>query len=115
MPQGYLPLLMFLAGVTIVAWVLLRRGLMRGRRRTTFDARPIDAQERPTSTWSGAHTDASAILERQQVELAEFRREVMGQIDTKILVLRELMRQSDEQIQRMEQLLVQAEQDIARR
>lgn len=107
MPEGALPLLMFLAGFSIVAWILMRRSLLRGTQRRKFDSRPIDTQPRPTSEWSGAYNDASAKLERQKVELAEFTRDANGQIDSKVLVLRELIRQSDEQIRRMEELLAE--------
>ena len=110
MPEGYLPLLMFMAGVALVAWVLMRRGFARGRGRKKTDSRPLATQPRPTTPWSGAHNDPAAILERQRVELAEFSREVNGQIDTKLLVLRELIAQSDRQIRRMEELLAELEQ-----
>jgi hypothetical protein len=109
MPEGYLPLLMFMAGVALVAWILMRRGFVRGARRKAYDSRPIDAQPRPASEWSGAYSDSAALAERQKVELAEFSREANAQIDTKILVLRELMRQSEQQIERMQKLLTQLE------
>jgi hypothetical protein len=115
MPEGYLPLLMFMAGVALVAWILMRRGFVRGGRRKAFDSRPIDAQPRPATEWSGAYTDSAALVERQKVELAEFSREANGQIDTKILVLRELMRQSEQQIDQMQRLLDELKQVSARR
>ncbi len=115
MPEDPLPILMFIAGAGLVAWVLLRRGFRRSGGRKKYDSRPIDTQPRPTSEWSGAYSDASAKLERQKVELAEFSRDANGQIDTKILVLRELIAQSDRQIRRMEELLAELEQQATRR
>lgn len=113
MPVDPLSILMFLAGAGVVAWVLLRRGFRRSGGRKKYDSRPIDTQPRPTSEWSGAYSDASAQIERQKVELAEFSRDVNGQIDTKILILRELVRQSDERIRRMEDLLAELKQTSA--
>ena len=110
MPFDPLPILMFIAGAGIVAWVLMRRGMRRrGGGRQKFDSRPIDTQPRPTSEWSGAYSDAAAQIERQKVELAEFSRDVTGQIDPKNPILRELVRQSDERIRRMEEMLAELE------
>lgn len=110
MPQDYLPLLMFMAGAALVSWILLRRGLLRGKGKRKFDSRPIDVQERPTTEWSGAYSDGSALIDRQKVELAQLSRDVNGQLDSKILVLRELIQQSERQIREMEELLAQLQQ-----
>lgn len=102
-------ILMFVAGIALLTMILLRRTYRQvGRRSRRYDSRPIDSQPRPESEWSGAKADTSAALERQKVELAEMSRDINGQIDTKILLLRELIMQSEKQIARMEELLEDA-------
>lgn len=90
--------------------ILLRRTYRQlGRTRKKYDSRPIDVQPRPTGKWDGAKADTSAVIERQQVQLAELSRDVNGQLDTKIMALRELIAQSQQQIDRMEELLASGE------
>ena len=103
-------ILMFIAGIALLTMILLRRTYRQlGRGRRKFDSRPIDAQPRPSARWDGAQGDSVAVIERQKVELAELSRDVNGQLDTKIMVLRELIAQSEQQIVRMEQLLQESE------
>lgn len=98
--------LMFAAGCGLLAAILLRRTYKRlGRRRRNTPA--IDAQPRPETAWSGAQGDASARIARQEVELHDRARDVTGQIDSKLILLRELIAQSESQIERLEALLEQ--------
>lgn len=110
-------ILMFIAGIALLTMILLRRTYRQlgGRQRRKFDSRPIDTQPRPTHRWDGAMADTSAVIERQKVELAEISRDVNGQLDTKIMVLRELIAQSQQQINRLEALLGETEQSHAQR
>jgi hypothetical protein len=99
-------ILMFIAGIALLTSILLRRTYRQlGRGRKRYDSRPIDAQPRPSGVWDGAKADSSAVIERQKVQLAELSRDINGQLDTKIMVLRELIAQSQQQIERMEELL----------
>ncbi|WP_442482799.1 hypothetical protein [Aeoliella sp. SH292] len=99
-------ILMFLAGIALLTALLMRRSYRYfGGRKRRFDTRPIDAQPRPKSKWDGAMHDSMAVIEQQQVELAQLSRDVNGQLDTKILILRELIARSEKQIERMEELL----------
>lgn len=103
-------MLMFLVGISLLTAILLRRTYRHlGRGGKRYDSRPIDAQPRPSGKWDGAKADTSAVIERQKVELAELSRDVNGQLDTKIMMLRQLIAQSQDQITRMEQLLSDAE------
>ncbi|MGI9456975.1 MAG: hypothetical protein ACR2NU_10455 [Aeoliella sp.] len=103
-------ILMFIAGIALLTMILLRRTYRQiGRHRKRYDARPIDSQPRPESEWSDAKSDVPAVIERQKVELADLSREVHGQIDSKVMVLRELIVQSQHQIARMEELLEQTD------
>lgn len=100
------PILMFIAGIGLLTAMLLRRTYRQlGRGRRKYDNRPIDTQHRPTNQWDGAKADTAAVIERQKVELAELSRDVNGQLDTKIMVLRELIARSQQQIDQMEALL----------
>lgn len=103
-------IMMFIGGIALLTMILLRRTYRQvGNRRRKQDSRHLDSQPRPTSQWDGAKADTSAVIERQKVELAELSRDVNGQLDSKIMVLRELITQSNEQIARMEVLLSSAE------
>lgn len=110
-------ILMFIAGIALLTMILLRRTYRQlgGRQRRKFDSRPIDAQPRPEHRWDGAKRDTAAVIERQKVELAELSRDVNGQLDTKIMVLRELIAMSQQQIDRMETLLGEAQEAPAHR
>ena len=89
------PILLFIAGIGLLTAILLRRTYRQlGRRGRKYDNRPIDAQPRPNHRWDGAKADTVAVIERQKVELAELSRDVNGQLDTKIMMLRELIAQS---------------------
>lgn len=104
------PLLMFIAGIALLTGILLRRTYRQvGRKRKKFDSRPIDTQPRPQHRWDGAQRDSAAVIERQKVELAEMSRDINGQLDTKILVLKDLIAQSQQQIERMEALMGETE------
>lgn len=103
-------ILMFLAGIALLTGLLMRRSYRHfGGRRQKFDTRPIDAQPRPPKTPNIAMHDSATTLERQKVELAQMSRDVNGQLDTKILILRDLIARSEKQIERMEELLGKGE------
>lgn len=105
-----LPTLMFTAGCALLVMILLRRSYKYfGGRKRKQDNRPIDAQPRPESAWSGSHNDASAMIEKQKVQLHDFQRDVTAQIDSKIILLNELIVKSQRQIDRLEELLAEAE------
>lgn len=98
--------LMFIAGIALLTAILLRRTYRHvGRRRKRYDSWPIDTQPRPASAWDGAKADSAAVIERQRVELAELSRDVGGQLDTKIMILRHLIAENEQQITRLEGLL----------
>lgn len=100
------PILMFLLGISLLTSILLRKSYGQiGRRRKAYDSRPIDAQPRPKTEWDGAKHDSIAVIEREKVQLAQMSRDVNGQLDTKIMILRDLLARSEEQIDRLEELL----------
>ena len=100
---------MFAAGCALLVAILLRRSYRYFGRRRKRDDSPIAHQPRPTSEWSGAYTDSSAMIERQKVELHDTGRELKAQLDNKIVILQELCAKSEQQIQRMEDLLARLE------
>lgn len=99
------PIYVFLAGCALLTWTLMRRARQFRRRRCDGDH--LEHIPRPASKWDGAQKDASAMIERQQVELQELARDVSGQIDSKMILLEELISQSQRQIVRMEELLAE--------
>jgi hypothetical protein len=110
-----MPTAMFLAGCALLTAILLRRSYRYfGRRRgSNKNETAIDHQPRPTDAWSGMQKDVAAHLQRQEVELFDFARDVAGQLDSKMRVLQQLIAESNQQIERMEQLLDDAERQNA--
>jgi hypothetical protein len=99
---------MFLAGVGLFAFILLRRSYRyfgKPRQRTSDAA--LDLQPRPKGPWDGAQHDVMARIDRQEVEMFEIARDLNGQLSSKILVLEQLIADSQRQIVRMEDLLAQ--------
>ena len=91
------PSLMLFAGLALVCGVLLRKSF-----RTSNRARAASS--------STAAVDFPRHFDREQVELSELGREIVGQIDSKLIVLQELIAQSERQIVRMEGLMEDLEQ-----
>lgn len=105
------PWMLLLAGVVVLTVVSLRiwhRHFGRRRRPGATDP-PIAAVPRPENKWSGVYHDAAAEANRREIELHEFAREVIGRVDSKIVVLRQLMAQSDERIAELSRLLRELE------
>ncbi len=103
-------ILLFLAGIALLTATLMRRAYRQtGRRSRKYNEKPIELQPRPSNTWDGTCDDPAARLAREKVELEDHRREAVGQIDAKALVLRELIAQSERQITRLEELIAAAE------
>ena len=104
---------MFLAGVGLLTFILLKRSYRYfGRRRRVRQQGPLDLQQRPTSKWDGVQKDRYAHLEREKVELYDMARELKGELSSRIIVLEQLITESGQQISRMEELL--KEMDAAR-
>lgn len=97
--------ILFATGCGLLTAILLRRSYRYFGRRGRRDNRPIAAQPRPTSEWSGAYHDAAALIERQKVEMHDLGRELKAQLDNKVSVLQMLSAQSQAQIERLEALL----------
>lgn len=97
---------LFAAGSLLLVFFLLRRSYIHfGRRTRGGEGPPIAKQPRPRHAWDGAKQDADARFNQQQVELQELSRDLMGQLDSKMLLLQALITQSDERIARLETLL----------
>lgn len=99
---------MFLAGVGLFAFILLRRSYRYfGKPRQRRSDAALELQPRPKGPWDGMQHDAMARIERQEVEMFEIARDLNGQLSAKILVLEQLIHDSQQQITRMEDLLAQ--------
>lgn len=119
MPLIFLPLLaetpwfapaMFALGCGLLAALLLRRSYRYFGKKSRGGSGPhLEVQPRPKDEWDGVRDDAAARFDRQQVELHALARDLTGQIDTKLALMRQLVAQSDEQIKRLETLLEEAE------
>jgi hypothetical protein len=100
------PSWLFVAGCALLAWVLVRRYFRLTRREKRAQGQPyLEHVHRPTGPWDGAQRDASALIERQKVELYDLSREAAGRIDSKLILLEQLLDQGQRQIDRMEELL----------
>jgi len=104
------PSLLFLLGCALMTAILLRRSYryFGGRLRKRSEA-GLEKVHRPASAWDGMQRDASARIDRQQVELYDVAREVKGEIDGKLILLQTLIAKSQQQIDRMETLLAELE------
>ena len=89
----------------LVFFLLWRSYIRFGRRTRGGEGPPIAKQARPKHAWDGAKQDADARFSQQQVELHELSRDLMGQLDSKMMLLQALIAQSDERIARLEGLL----------
>lgn len=97
---------MFLAGVGLLTFILLKRSYRYfGRRTRVRQEGPLDLQHRPTSKWDGIQKDRYAHVEREKVELYDMARELKGDLSSRVLVLEQLIAESGQQIRRMEELL----------
>ena len=94
------PSLMLFAGLTLVCGVLLRRSFRKSSR-----SRAVSSSTAAVDLPRFVEVNNSAKLQREQVELSELGREIVGQIDSKLIVLQELIAQSERQVVRMEGLL----------
>ena len=101
---------MLAAGCAMLAFFLLRRLRRHSGKQIRGGSGPaIDAQPRPTHEWDGAHKDAAAKFDRQQVEFYDLARDLTGQIDSKLVLLQQLIAESDERIDQLETLLRKSE------
>lgn len=103
---SWLPPALFALGCAMATMILLRRSFRHFGKRTWGGSGPhIVAQPRPKTPWEGSRQDTEARFNRQQVELHELARDLTGQLDSKIVILRELVAQSERQIEQLEALL----------
>ncbi|TWT46934.1 hypothetical protein [Botrimarina hoheduenensis] len=108
-PSPFAPLA-FALGCGILTAILLRRSYRYfGKRTRGGSGPPIASQPRPADAWDGAKRDAAARLGREKVELHELARDLIGQLDSKMILLNELVQQSHQQIERLQTLLDRAE------
>jgi hypothetical protein len=102
--------LMFLAGVGLLIFILMKRSYRyftrRGRKR---NEQPLELQPRPKSPWDGAMRDKMASIDRQEVEMFEMSRDLNGQLSSKVIVLEKLIADSQRQITQMEAMLEKIE------
>lgn len=104
----------FALGCAMLTAILLRWNLKAfGKRKKGGSGPHIVAQKRPQTPWEGAKQDAEARINRQMVELNDLARDLNGQLDSKLVILRELVAQSERQIEQLEALLEKAEQEKA--
>lgn len=102
----------FAAGCGLLTMILLRRSYRHFGKRTRGGSGPaIDTQPRPTDPWAGVKRDAGARFDRQKVEMHELARDLMGQLESKTIVLNELVQQSQRQIDRLTELLDRGEKE----
>lgn len=106
---------MFLVGCALLVSILLKRSYRYfGKAKSSNVVSGIEHLPRPKSTWEGTYRDAGAIVDRQEVEMAEMSRDLSGQLSTKMIVLEQLIADSQKQIDRMEALLKEMETAIER-
>ncbi len=101
---------MFLVGCALMVSILLRRSYRYfGKTKGSKIITGLEHLPRPKSSWEGTFRDAGAVVDRQEVEMAEMARDLSGQLATKMIVLEQLISESQKQIDRMEKLLKEME------
>ena len=102
------PNFLFVAGLGLLAWILLRRVYRRlGRRRKNEPA--IARVPRPTAGPRRQLSDAPPEIAQYEVQLHDKARELTAVLDSKMAALNALVQQSQQQIDRLETLLGDAE------
>lgn len=101
----YLPTAMFALAIVVAIVLLMRRSRGYTRRlRKDRNEGPLVQLPRPEQPATRSAMIVSDDLARQEVELHDRARRLMGQLDTKIRVLQQLIQQSQRQIDRLESL-----------
>ncbi len=107
---------MFLIGCTLLVSILMRRSYQffdKSKKSRVITG--LERLPRPQNTWDGAYQDLTATTDRQEVEMSEVARNLMGQLSAKTIVLEQLIGDSQRQIERMEKLLERLEQTPKKR
>ena len=109
--DNVLPTLMFLVGIAMMIFILMRRSnrYFRRQKKKKKDQGPLVQLDRPKVPNTRSAVILSADLARQEVQLNDRTRELMGQLDSKIRLLQQLMIQTEQQIERLEALLEETE------
>jgi hypothetical protein len=101
-------ILMFLAGVGMLIFILMKRSYRYfSRRKRQRNEQPLELQPRPKGPWDGVQRDAMANIDRQEVQMFEMARDLNGQLSSRIIVLEKLIANSQRQITQMETLLAE--------
>jgi hypothetical protein len=101
-------ILMFLAGVGMLIFILMKRSYRYfARRKRQRNEQPLELQPRPKGPWDGVQRDAMANIDRQEVQMFEMARDLNGQLTSRIIVLEKLIAESQRQINQMETLLAE--------
>lgn len=109
LPDGAGPTLLFLCGLGMMIFILLRRSYKYfGRREKAGPAMP--KMTRPDAKIDQPLRDAPPELARWQVEMHETARELKAEIDSKLCVLQILVGQARHESQRLEANLERARQ-----
>lgn len=109
LPEGATPTLLFLGGLGLMIFILLRRSYRYfGRREKAGPALP--RMSRPDARNDEPLRGAPPELARWQVEMHETARELKGEIDSKLSLLQTLVGQARKESQRLEANLERARQ-----
>lgn len=93
--RDYLAAILVLLGIAVVFW-------LGRRRRATRGAGQAERAERLNGT-AGERIKLQKAVEKLQVNLMEFSRDVEGRLDTRIQTLSALIRDADERIKQLEE------------
>jgi len=104
--------LLFLLGLCLVTFTLLRRSFRYFGRRPKKNRWGETISPKKRSKKRGHVSEVSALIARMdsiEVELDERARDLMGELDSKMLALQHLTRQATEESCRLQELLAQAQ------
>ena len=97
--------MMLLAGMIMLAWILIRRNLKMRQRSRVTDREVRQMQRKAVEPPRGAPlADAPPDVLKWQSAMFELQRDLKAELDTKILVVETLLRQADQTIDSLERV-----------
>ncbi len=100
------PTVLFVMGALLIGFVLLRRSQRRGRLEMP---RPVSPPPHRPHAPAGHHLDAPGAMSRWEVEMHELSRDLLGRLDSKIVIVEQLVHDAAAAAARLEAAIARAE------
>ncbi|QDV15280.1 hypothetical protein CA51_51930 [Rosistilla oblonga] len=102
---SFLPQMMLLVGMVLLAWILVRRNIkMRGRSRAVDRELKAQQAEVQKPVRGAPLADAPKEVLRWQASIFDLQRELKAELDSRILVVESLLRRVDQRVEELRAL-----------